>query len=82
MTDKLALELALVLPGIPDERDSCIARLTEMLQAQGMEKVHIVQQDGKPCLCLHYDPTQFNLRQVRSWHNWLAPSSVNAINMN
>jgi Cd2+/Zn2+-exporting ATPase len=66
MTDKLALELALVLPGIPDERDSCIARLTEMLQAQGMEKVHIVQQDGKPCLCLHYDPTQFNLRQVRS----------------
>ncbi len=66
MTEKLALELALVLPDIPDERDSCIERLTAMLQAQGMEKVHIVQQDGRPCLCLHYDPTQFGLQQVRN----------------
>lgn len=66
MTEKLALELALVLPAIPDERDSCIERLTAMLQAQGMEKVHIVQQDGRPCLCLHYDPTQFGLQQVRN----------------
>jgi Cd2+/Zn2+-exporting ATPase len=46
MTEKLTLELALVLPGIPDERDACIARMTELLQAQGMEKVHVVQQDG------------------------------------
>lgn len=30
MIEKLALELALVLPGISDERDSCIARLTGM----------------------------------------------------
>jgi Cd2+/Zn2+-exporting ATPase len=66
MSEKLALELALVLPGIPDERDSCIARLTDLLRAQGMEKVHVVQQDGKPCLCLHYDPTLFKLQQVRS----------------
>lgn len=65
MTEKLSLQLALVLPGIPDERDSCIERLTEMLQAQGMEKVHIVQTDGELCLCLHYDPTQFRLQQVR-----------------
>lgn len=66
MTEKLALQLALVLPGIPDERDSCIERLTAMLQAEGLEKVHIVQNDGQPCLCLHYDPMRFSLPQVRS----------------
>ena len=66
MTEKLSLQLVLVLPGVPDERDSCIERLTQMLQAQGLEKVHVVQQDGKSCLCLHYDPAQFKLQQVRT----------------
>lgn len=66
MTEKLSLQLALVLPGVPDERDSCIQRLTDNLQAQGLEKVHVVQQDGKPFLCLHYDPARTALPQVRS----------------
>ena len=66
MTEKLSLELALVLPGILDERDSCIQRLTDMLQAQGLEKVHVVRQDGQACLCLHYDPSQVSVPQVRS----------------
>ena len=66
MTEKLSLQLALVLPDIPDERDSCVTRLTEILQAQGLEKVHIVQQNGESCLCLHYDPTTLSLSQVRS----------------
>lgn len=66
MTEKLSLQLALVLPGVPDERDSCIQRLIDNLQAQGLEKVHVVQQDGKPFLCLHYDPTQTAMPQVRS----------------
>lgn len=66
MTEKLSLQLALVLPGVPDERDSCIQRLTDKLQAQGLEKVHVVQQDGKPRLCLHYDPTRTTMPQVRS----------------
>lgn len=66
MIEKLSLQLALVLPGVPDERDSCIQRLTDNLQAQGLEKVHVVRQDGKPFLCLHYDPTRTALPQVRS----------------
>ena len=65
MTEKITLQLELVLPGIPDERDSCIERLTEQLQAQGLDKAHVVQEDGKPLLCLHYDPTHFTLQQVR-----------------
>ncbi len=66
MTEKLFVQLALVLPGIPDEQDACIARVTTMLQMQGLEKVHVVHQDGKPVLCLHYDPAKVNLAQVRS----------------
>ncbi len=66
MTERLSLKLAFVLPGVPDERDSCIQRLTDNLQAQGLEKVHVVQEDGKPFLCLHYDPTRTALQQVRS----------------
>lgn len=65
MTEKLELKLSLVLPGIPDERDSCIERLTTLLQAEGLEKVHVVQHDSQPCLCLHYDPMRFSLAQVR-----------------
>lgn len=66
MIEKLSLQLALVLPGVPDERDSCIARLTDILRTKGLEKVHIVQHDGKPTLCLHYDPAKTGLPQVRS----------------
>jgi Cd2+/Zn2+-exporting ATPase len=66
MAEKLSLQLGLVLPGVPDERDSCIQRLTDNLLTHGLEKVHVVQQDGKPFLCLHYDPARTALPQVRS----------------
>lgn len=59
------MQLALVLPDVPDERDSCIRRLIGLLTDQGLERVHIVQQDGLPQLCLHYDPARFNMPQVR-----------------
>ena len=39
MAEKLELDLSLVLPEIPDERDACVGRLTELLQAEGLEKV-------------------------------------------
>ncbi|MDE2400396.1 MAG: cadmium-translocating P-type ATPase [Burkholderiales bacterium] len=65
MAEKLALQLALVLPGVPDDRDACVQRLTDVLQAQGLEKVHVTQQDGQAVLCLHYDPAKTSLRQVR-----------------
>ena len=66
MSEKLALELSIVLPGVPDERDACVQRLTDMLQAQGLEKVHVVRHDGHADLCLHYDPGRFGMPQVRS----------------
>ena len=65
MTEKISLQLAIVLPGVPDERDACIRRLIDVLQAQGLEKVHVTQQDGKSLLCLHYEPTTISPPQVR-----------------
>lgn len=65
MAEKLELELSLVLPEIPDERDACVARLTNLLQAEGLGKVHLVHEDGGARLCLHYDPQQFSVGRVR-----------------
>ena len=65
MPEKLKLDLSLVLPDIPDERDACVGRLTELLQAEGLEKVHLVREDGAAHLCLHYDPQRFSVTRVR-----------------
>ncbi len=65
MAEKLKLDLSLILPDIPDERDACVERLTELLQAEGLEKVHLVREDGSARLCLHYDPQRFSVSRVR-----------------
>lgn len=65
MTEKLALDLPVVLPDTPDERDACVSRLIRFLQAEGMEKVHLVHEDGSSRLCLHYNPQRFSVSRVR-----------------
>jgi Cd2+/Zn2+-exporting ATPase len=65
MNEKLSLQLTLALPGIPDKGDACVTRFVDMLEVQGLEKVHVIQQDAIPVLCLHYDPVRFTLTQVR-----------------
>jgi Cd2+/Zn2+-exporting ATPase len=65
MAEKLKLDLSLVLPDIPDERDACVGRLTKLLQAEGLEKVHLISEDGGARLCLHYDPQRFSVSRVR-----------------
>lgn len=52
MSKKLTLDLSLILPDIPDERDACVERLTKLLLAEGLEKVHLVREDGSARLCL------------------------------
>lgn len=66
MADKLSLDLALALPAVPDERDACVGRLIELLEAEGLEKAHLVREDDTARLCLHYDPQRFSVTQVRS----------------
>ncbi|MEW5889504.1 MAG: heavy metal translocating P-type ATPase [Pseudomonadota bacterium] len=64
-TEKLVLDLAVVLPHIPDEQDTCVERLVSLLQDKGMARAHVVREDGKGRLCLHYDPERFSLAEVR-----------------
>lgn len=70
MKSKMRLELSLLLPDVPDERDACVARLSTLLADKpGITSTHTVAEDGaKPTLCLHYDPNLITLAQVE----WLA----------
>lgn len=68
MTDKVLLDLPLLLPDALDGRDRCVQRLTSTLTgAPGMENVHVVEAaDGAPArLCLHYDPATTNVARIR-----------------
>ena len=38
MTEKLKLDLSLVLPDVPDERDACVRWLSELPQLSEQEK--------------------------------------------
>ncbi|HMM51015.1 MAG TPA: cation-translocating P-type ATPase [Burkholderiaceae bacterium] len=64
-TAKLSLDLALVLPDIPDERDACVGRLIALLEGRGIDQAHVVREDGKARLCLHYDPGRVGMAEVR-----------------
>ncbi len=63
--EKLALDLALILPDAPDERDGCVGRMCELLQGEGFERVHLIRDSGAARLCLHYDPQRFSVSRVR-----------------
>lgn len=63
--EKISLDLPLVLPTVPDERDACVQRLSSLLLGKGIERVHVVREDGKARLCLHYDPSRLSLVDVR-----------------
>lgn len=64
-TEKLKLNLAILLPESPDEHDACIDRLTSTLSSKaGIEKVHIERQAQKMKLCIHFDPDSISLSRV------------------
>lgn len=62
------IELHLLLPTVADSRDSCVKRLTDLLQAKaGIDSAHALQSDDdKPDqICIHYDPSIVSTGQVR-----------------
>jgi Zn2+/Cd2+-exporting ATPase len=68
MSDKLTLNLPLLLPDVADVRDRCVFRLVERLKAQeGVEDAHLIEATGEtpPQLCLHFDPAALSLTRVR-----------------
>ncbi len=68
MTGKLQLEIPVLLPDVPDERDECVGRLVEELEdREGVEETHVIEgQNGEPArLCVHYDPDALSLPRIR-----------------
>lgn len=68
MTDRVRLDLPLVLPEIPDELDHCVKRLTAELKGRdGIGNAHIVGATSlEPAkLCLHYDPDAVSIGKIR-----------------
>ncbi len=64
--EKLALDIELLLPNVPDERDSCVTRVQERLSAvKGVSEAHIEDSNGKAHLCIHYNPDLLTLASVQ-----------------
>lgn len=63
---KLQLEIPLLLPEVPDERDQCTERLISILEEKdGIEKARI--EDGEPpLLCIHFAPDRLPLEKVKA----------------
>ena len=68
MTEKSQIEIGLLLPSVPDVRDACVRRLVELLKSKnGIETAHVPDTNGKGSeqICIHYDPQQLSIGQVR-----------------
>ena len=68
MSEKVVLDLPVLLPDALDARDRCVVRLTATMSgAPGLDDVHVVDAvDGAPArLCLQYDPATTNLARIR-----------------
>lgn len=66
MEKTVELEISLLLPGIEDERDECLARLETSLQSRkGISRAHLEREKSPVNLCLHYDPNLLTLPDVK-----------------
>src|SRR5262245_9987130 len=65
MSQTIRMNFSIVLPEV-DENDECVPLLLNRLSVQkGIEKAHIVREDGAAQLCLHYDPNLIPLSTVQ-----------------
>jgi Cd2+/Zn2+-exporting ATPase len=68
MTDRLRLELPVLLPAVAHEADACVERLVSDLNGrEGVSEAHVVAAAGDtPAqLCVHYDPDVLPLPRIR-----------------
>jgi Cd2+/Zn2+-exporting ATPase len=66
---KLQLKIPVILPQVPNEKDTCVERLIKELQAkEGIEKVHVAdtKEDDTAQLCFHYDPDIISIDRIQS----------------
>lgn len=65
--EKTRIDLDLILPEVPNERDECVSRIINLLQQRkGIEKVHVVPENGsaEAQLCFHYDANVISISQI------------------
>ena len=65
--EKTRINLDILLPEVPNERDECVNRIVTRLQYEkGIEKVHIIPGNGdhKAQICFHYDPSTIAINEV------------------
>lgn len=65
--EKIKINLDIVLPGVPGEKDACVNRIiAAMERKKGIDKVHLVPEtgDAKAKLCFHYDPDAISINDV------------------
>ncbi len=79
MSEKtIELEIPLLLPGVEDEADSCLARLEAALRNQkGLNRIHLERDKHPVALCLHYDPNVVSLADVKRLAERAGASIVN-----
>lgn len=66
-TQKLRLDIPLLLPEVPDAHDRCVGQLVAALDGRpGIEQAHVVEPEGQAAqLCIHYDPNVISISRVR-----------------
>ena len=65
---KLLIEIPLILPHVPDDKDSCVQDFIELLEEhEGIEKVHVLKTVGSevPKLCFHYNSAKISISRIR-----------------
>lgn len=66
--EKTKINLDVVLPDIPDEKDECVQRIISELNGRhGIEEVHIVNKTdaSQAQLCFHYDPESITIEKIQ-----------------
>lgn len=65
---KLKIQIPLILPEVPDEKDQCVDKLMHQLEdIQGLERVHVDANTDQnvPQLCFHYDPEIISIDRIQ-----------------
>lgn len=67
--EKHKIEIPLLLPEVPDEKDQCVQKLIEKLEdTDGVEEVHVSLGKGNivPQLCFHYNSDIISIEKIQS----------------
>jgi Zn2+/Cd2+-exporting ATPase len=66
VTQKIKIELPVILPCALEQDDRCAINLVESLETRrGVDKVHVDSQTDKTFLCVHYDPDFFTPEKIQ-----------------